>query len=120
MVWALDRKGETFSGDLGVAHGLLYFGGAGKDGKGSIYAFDRATGALEWRFATSAPVSSSPVIAGRMVYIGSEDGAYYGLDALTGEEQWRFELGIKVLGGPALGNGVLYLTGGDGALYAMG
>src|SRR5205823_8538740 len=47
-------------------------------------AVDRETGAERWMFRTSAPIYSSPVIAGEYVLIGSTDGSVYALRASGG------------------------------------
>jgi outer membrane protein assembly factor BamB len=55
----------------------VYFGSV----DGNIYSVDARTGALRWRFRTSGPVTSSPVVADGVIYIGSTDHRVYALAA---------------------------------------
>jgi hypothetical protein len=43
---------------------------------------------LAWRFKTNGPVISSPVVAGNIVYIGSEDKSVYALRLANGTKVW--------------------------------
>ena len=61
---------------------------AGDDGK--VRAFDAATGAIRWEFATPAPIKMPPTIAEGRAYFGSGDGYVYALEAATGRLLWRF------------------------------
>ena len=51
---------------------------------GKVYALNAATGALVWSYTTGDEVSSSPAVAGGVVYVGSLDGKVYALNAATG------------------------------------
>jgi eukaryotic-like serine/threonine-protein kinase len=55
----------------------VYFG----SGDGNVYAFDAATGKLNWKFQTGDVVHASPAIADGTLYIGSWDSYFYALDA---------------------------------------
>ena len=63
---------------------------------------DRAR--LLWSHQTGGEVSSGAALAGRVVYIGSDDGHVYALDAATGHRIRTFRLGSAVTvgghGGP--------------------
>jgi outer membrane protein assembly factor BamB len=74
---------------------------------------------LLWSFTTANWVFASPVVADRIVYIGSRDGNIYALDAMTGAEQWRFPTGDSVQSTAAVVDGVVYVGGGDGIVYAL-
>jgi outer membrane protein assembly factor BamB len=41
-----------------------------------------------WTYTTGDAIESSPVVAGAVVYIGSQDHHIYALDASTGEKLW--------------------------------
>ena len=45
-----------------------------------VHALDRATGKVAWTFTTRARVESSPLVAGRRVFVGSNDGVLYELE----------------------------------------
>ena len=74
---------------------------------------------LLWSFTTANWVFASPVVADRIVYIGSRDGNIYALDAMTGAEQWRFPTSDSVQSTAAVVDGVVYVGGGDGTVYAL-
>ena len=68
---------------------------------------------------TGSRVDSSPVVAGRTVWVGSNDGNLYALDLATGEEQWRFTLGGAVVAQPAIVGERLIVGSRDGVLYSL-
>ncbi|MEI6841914.1 MAG: PQQ-binding-like beta-propeller repeat protein, partial [Methanomicrobiales archaeon] len=72
-----------------------------------------------WRFQTEGDVSSSPVVANGVIYVGSDDGHLYAIDAVTGTEIWRFRTGDLVYSSPAASNGIVYSGSDDGHLYAI-
>lgn len=93
-VYALDAitgtekwKYETdayFFGSPAVIEGTVYIGSIHY-----MYALDADTGVEKWKYEKS--VSSSPVVSGDTVYIGSFDNYVYALDAGTGTEKWKYE-----------------------------
>jgi len=85
----------------------------------SMLAFNIDT-ALFDRFRTDATIRSSPVVAGDVIYFGSDDGNLYAVDLETFEERWRFRTGGEVRSSPAIGDGVVYVGSRDGYLYAVG
>lgn len=74
---------------------------------------------LKWKFDTSAPIYSSPVVVGNTVFIGSYDKFLYALDATTGKLKWKFETAGEILSTPAVSGGVIYFGSKDGFLYAL-
>ena len=38
-----------------------------------------------WEFTTGGPIVSSPIVAGGIVYFGSDDANFYAVDATTGK-----------------------------------
>jgi outer membrane protein assembly factor BamB len=96
-----------------------------------FYAFNAATGALNWTgITTSAPVTSSPGVANGVVFVGSGDGSLYAFDA-AGNTQcsgtpafclplWTGVTGSGVDSSPTIANGMVYVGSGDGKLYAFG
>ena len=59
---------------LAVANGVAYFGSTGSD---KLYALRASNGVLKWSYTVGGQVTSSPVVANGMVYVGSEDGKVY-------------------------------------------
>jgi serine/threonine-protein kinase len=83
--------------------------------------FDRDTPdrRLRWRCTTKSPVTSSPTVAGGVVYLGDTDGNVYALDATTGKRQWHYPTGGKVEGTPTVAGGMVYTGSADGSVYAL-
>ena len=50
-----------------------------------------------WQVETQGAVSSTPVIAGGVAYVGSYDGNLYAVDLLSGEAVWTYATGSAVL-----------------------
>ncbi|MDP9016905.1 MAG: PQQ-like beta-propeller repeat protein, partial [Candidatus Eremiobacteraeota bacterium] len=65
----------------------VYFG----SGDGNVYALNRLTGALQWRYLTGGRVRSSPAVSHGVVFVGSMDGNLYALDAGRGTLRWKFK-----------------------------
>jgi eukaryotic-like serine/threonine-protein kinase len=74
---------------------------------------------LKWKFPTGDRIISSPVIEGKAVYFGSEDGNIYAVDAETGRQIWKYATKGPVSSTPAVAAGVVYATSYDGKLYAL-
>jgi outer membrane protein assembly factor BamB len=72
------------------------------DRSGSIYRLDGGTGASVWDFQLpSAVVRGSPLVAGRYVYAGFEDGTLAAFEASSGDLVWRSRLAAGPVGAPA-------------------
>ena len=63
---------------------------------------------------------SSPLVAGGVVYAGSDDGSLYCLDAGSGEVMWNFTTQGYVYSSPSLYNGSLYVGSSDNSIYCIG
>jgi outer membrane protein assembly factor BamB len=104
------------SGLPAVANGVVYVGSEDQ----SVYAFDAATGAKRWSFATTGQiVRSSPAVAGGTLYIGSDDTKLYALDAASGTSRWVYQTAGKVRSSPVVANGVVYVGSGDANVHAV-
>jgi outer membrane protein assembly factor BamB len=75
----------------------------------------RASG---WTYTTRKSVSSSPVVSGGTVYIGSSDHKVYALNAVTGHVIWAKATGGAVGSSPVIANGMVYAGSNDGYVYA--
>ena len=51
--------------------------GAGSSGDGQIYALQRDSGELFWKFRTGGSIKSDPVLKNDLLYITSGDGYLY-------------------------------------------
>jgi outer membrane protein assembly factor BamB len=64
---------DLFISSPTVVDGVVYFG----SGDNHVYAFDAATGALNWKFKTGNVVHASPTVVNGVVFIGSFDTYFY-------------------------------------------
>jgi outer membrane protein assembly factor BamB len=79
-----------------------------------------------WALKIGQFFSSSPAVAGGVVYVGSivpstlEGGALFAVEAATGRELWRCptDLGDAFFSAPALVDGVVYVGSYDGVVLA--
>jgi len=76
---------------------------------------------LKWKFATGAPIKSSPVYDAGIIYFGSDDGNVYALlDGKTsGTLVWKFSTGAPVRSEPRVENGIVFIGSSNGILYAL-
>jgi outer membrane protein assembly factor BamB/predicted phosphodiesterase len=101
-------------------------------GKGTVYAVDAETGSLRWQFragesllrmspyqANYATIFSSPVVSGKIVYIGASDGNFYALDLLTGNLIGKQDFDSPIVSTPAISGNTLYLVTFNGTIYAF-
>jgi outer membrane protein assembly factor BamB len=57
------------------------------------------------------PITTAPVLAEGVLYVGTQGGMVYAVDASDGTELWRFDAGATIVGSPAvLGNAVIVTT----------
>ncbi len=125
IAWAYEPADRTgmFRGRPAIADGTVF----ARDGR-TLYALDAATGSELWRFAVAQPLDwkVSPVVAGGVVYVGTEGSqgpgggsTLYAVDAATGRELWSFESGSRFYGAaPVVADGVVFLSA-DRHLYAL-
>ena len=98
----------------------------------AMYAFDKATGKMRWKFpvgqdlAPSAPykrsvttITSSPVIVADVVYFGSTDGWFYALDLKTGKCVWKYWFGLPIASTVAVSGNTVIVAVWDGTVYAL-
>ncbi len=68
---------------------------------------------LVWKFKTADAVRSSPVIAGGVVYVGSDDGSVYAIDAKSGKEVWSYKTQDAIEAPPTVVEGTVYVGSRD-------
>jgi serine/threonine protein kinase len=74
---------------------------------------------LRWSYTTAGKISSSPVVAGGIVYIGSDDDRVYALDAATGVVRWTYTTAGNIFtSSPAVAGGTVYI-GSQDEVYAL-
>jgi outer membrane protein assembly factor BamB len=85
---------------------------------GQTIAFDADTGKVRWR-VRMGPTESSPLVVGKLVYVGDWRGKVYALNARTGGTVWSFQTGNKVKDGMAYAGGKVYFGSYDSHVYAL-
>jgi outer membrane protein assembly factor BamB len=76
-------------------------------------------GKLNWKYKTGGRICSSPAVADRVVYIGSEDSNLYAIHTESGVLNWVFKTGGAVSSSPAVYDQTVYFTSYDGFCYAV-
>ncbi len=126
-LWLASSEGAlfgsgTFYSTAAVVYGRVYLGNT----DGRVYAYDAATGALDWAFQTGAYVYASPAVTdapglGPTIYVGSYTGNFYALDARTGHVDWSYEAGGKISGSATILGRVVYFSDlGTRRTYGLG
>jgi len=85
---------------------------------GEVVALDARTGEVRWR-RVIGPSETSPLVAGRLLYVGDWTGTVYALAAKTGRTVWTYRTGGEVKGGFALTGRRLFVGSYDHHLYAL-
>jgi outer membrane protein assembly factor BamB len=122
------ESGDMWTSSPVLANSLAIAG----SGDGKVYAFDAASGAVRWKFATEGRVRSSPAVAAARLFVGSADGRIYALDVATGRQVWRYDTeGVSLFSGnfgydrrtvqssPVVWGNTVYVGARDGFLYAL-
>jgi len=118
--WTAEFPGEilTTRTEAIVAGGLVFVGTCG----GNLYALDRQSGAMRWKFAAGSPILHSPAYSAGRVYFGTAGarGALYAVDAATGKGRWRFQ-GFRggFAASPLVAAGAVFIGGRDGVFYGV-
>lgn len=86
---------------------------------GHIIKLDARTGKTVWKRSLPGRAESSPVVVGRSVYFGCEDGRLYSLSTRNGNVRWSTQLGGAVKAAPAYYGGVLYVGDYGGEMNAV-
>jgi outer membrane protein assembly factor BamB len=86
---------------------------------GHIVKLDARTGKIVWKKMLPGRAESSPVVVGRTVYFGCEDGGLYALSTISGGVRWVTQLGGPVKSAPAYYGGRLYVGDYGGYMNAV-
>jgi len=113
--WTAPLTGTHSSESLAVGSGRVY----ATTTDGNCWAFDAASGALQWTFQFGDNTPTAPLLAGGSLYFGDLTGKFYALDAATGAERWQASLGSRVRTRAAASGGRLYVGTLDGVLFAL-
>lgn len=84
---------------------------------GVVVALTAGKGKVVWRRRLAS--ESTPLLKGRLVYVGAWDHRVYALYARTGRVAWSFATDGEVNSSPAYANGTIYIGNNAGSLYAL-
>ncbi len=112
----------TFYSTAALVYGRVFLGNT----DGRIYAYDAATGKLDWAVQTGAYVYASPAVTnapglGPTIYIGSYNGIFYALNARSGHISWQFNAHGRISGSATIiGRTVYFADLGHHRTYGLG
>jgi outer membrane protein assembly factor BamB len=86
---------------------------------GHVVKLDARNGKVLWKRPLPGRAESSPVVVGRSIYFGCEDGNLYSLSTKNGNVRWATGLGGPVKSAPAYYGGVLYVGDYGGYMNAV-
>lgn len=121
-----DGKQRSFHGNPLITDELILIGtdySCDPDGIGHVYAFERNTGKVRWKYQTTS-VPTDILRIGSNVYFGSFQDHWSALNLKTGELVWSFSTGAAnpdctMVKSPVADAARLYLTGLDGFVYSL-
>ncbi len=115
--------GRTILGAVAVRDDMVYFGSR----DGHLYALD-TDGKRVARWNARAPITTSPAVSDRHVFVVTERGMLYVLDRQTLEPAWEYRLGmpgtrsspVYYTSSPAVAHGKVYVGTGQDGLLCLG
>ncbi len=113
-VWRKTYTGEVTSSPV-FFEGCVVFGCR----DGNLYALERATGAMLWKFNASAGIGASPEVRGGRVFVADYNGKVYAVDGRTGKEIWSRRLPAKVVSSPEAVDDRVVVGSFDGYAYTF-
>lgn len=121
-----DGKQQSFHGNPLITDDLILVGtdlSCAPDGVGHVYAFERNTGKMRWKYQTTS-VPTDVLRIGRNVYFGSFQDRWSAVDLKTGKLVWSFSTGTAnpdctMVKSPVADGTHIYLTGLDGFIYSL-
>lgn len=96
---------------------LIFRGNSGLWGNSPTKFTNHLT--LKWKFTTDDAITSSAVVKGDLVFVGSTDNHLYCLNIHTGKKIWSFETEDAIEASPTVSNDTVYVGSADGFLYAL-
>jgi len=129
-VWTYDTRQDggpsEFHGDPVVTDDLIVIASDHRtdSGKGFVYAFERNTGKLRWKYPVGHGAMTDLLLRNSILYVVTLEDELLGLDVATGHLRWKFPSGASnedffTNSSPALSNGRVIFGGLDGTVYAL-
>ncbi|MGD1993137.1 MAG: serine/threonine-protein kinase [Anaerolineae bacterium] len=113
VAWSVEVEAPVRSTPA-LGRKAIFFGDEG----GSVYAVG-SDGQRIWRFRTRRAVTSSPLLAGDTLCVGSRDGYLYALDTQNGWDVWRYRAGGPIISSPTASEASVFFGGVNGDVYAV-
>ncbi|MGH9966797.1 MAG: PQQ-binding-like beta-propeller repeat protein [Pyrinomonadaceae bacterium] len=121
-----DGNQISFHGNPLVTEDLILIGtdrSCAPDGVGHVYAFERNTGKVRWKYQTIS-VPTDILRIGQNVYFGSFQDSWYALNLTDGQLRWKFSTGAsnegcEMIKAPVADDHHLFLVGIDGIIYSL-
>ena len=95
----------------------IFRGDPGLSGRAATVLGDQLE--LLWSVETGGAITSSPVVAGQRVYVGSDDQKLWCVDFESGEALWTFETEDMIEAPPLVAEGKVFVGSSDFFLYAV-
>ena len=92
--------------------------GAGDAGDGAV-ASETGPGTLAWAAEIGAESWGSPVVAGELVVVGTNDGMLRAFAHADGEAAWEFDTGGELRSAALVGDDAIYVTSDSGTVFAL-
>jgi outer membrane protein assembly factor BamB len=86
---------------------------------GHIVKLDAKTGRTIWKRSLPGRAESSPLVLGRTVYFGCENGELFALSTVNGKVRWSTPLGGPIKAAPAYYGGKLFVGDYGGHMNAV-
>lgn len=111
-----DKLSDEFKNSVAVVDGYVVAASRNK----RVFALNSRTGEVRWEAALRKRAFSSPVIAGKSVFVAAGDGRVIRFDLETGKETWMMEVKAGFLGSPAVADGKLVVANDRGTIFCFG
>jgi outer membrane protein assembly factor BamB len=121
-------KGVAVSGDTLYVSAEQYNAENGYISTGWLFAMDRGTGEIFWRYQNGEGkdrrnISSSPTVSGNLLLASDLKGnSFFAVDRFTGREVWRVNGAPAKFGpdySPVVRDGIAYVASNDNFVYAV-
>jgi outer membrane protein assembly factor BamB len=86
---------------------------------GHVLKLDAKTGKILWKRELPGRAESSPLVLGRTLYFGCENGQLFALSTRNGNVRWATQLGGPIKSAPAYYGGTLYVGDYGGYMNAV-
>lgn len=86
---------------------------------GTLFAFDKLSGAELWNFTTSSPIQGSPTVAESKVFVGNNAGLMYAIEKDSGKVTWTYNAKSKIPSNPAVYRNTVVFSTENGNVIAL-